>query len=197
VRLTQSLSPHTSLFTLGYMRTARMVAYLKQPMIEEIIELDKTQKTIIILDQITDPQNIGAILRSATAFSIDAMICLNNKSNIIESAIIAKVACGALENTPIVTVTNLSRTIDLLKKHNFWVIGLDGEKNNSDITNCNFTNNIAVIIGSEDKGLRRLTKEKCDIIARIDINNINSLNAAQAATIACYEMQRQRKNNTN
>ena len=122
---------------------------------------------------------------------------INNKSNIIESAIIAKVACGALENTPIVTVTNLSRTIDLLKKHNFWVIGLDGEKNNSDITNCNFSNNIAVIIGSEDKGLRRLTKEKCDIIARIDINNINSLNAAQAATIACYEMQRQRKNSTN
>ncbi|MDP5109796.1 MAG: 23S rRNA (guanosine(2251)-2'-O)-methyltransferase RlmB [Rickettsiaceae bacterium] len=154
----------------------------------ESIDLSSTQEKIAILDQISDPQNIGAIIRSAAAFGIKTIILLNDNSP-EENATIAKTACGCLELVKIIKVTNLKNTIEKLKKAGFWIAGLDASGNTNPDT-LKEISKIAFIIGSEGKGMRRLTAKCCDFLVQIPISkDVESLNASNAASIIFYLMR--------
>ncbi|BFD45587.1 MAG: 23S rRNA (guanosine(2251)-2'-O)-methyltransferase RlmB [Rickettsia endosymbiont of Sergentomyia squamirostris] len=151
----------------------------------EDIDITIPNCKIAILDQITDPQNIGAIIRSAASFDITTIILpLDNAPD--ENATIAKTASGALELVQMVKVTNLRWSIEYLKKHGFWIIGLDGNAKQSLSTKI-FSDRMAIVLGSEDKGIRRLVKEACDHLVKIPISSkVESLNVSNAAAIAFY-----------
>lgn len=143
---------------------------------------------LIVLDQITDPRNIGAIIRSAKAFGCDAIIITKHNAP-SENGSLARAAAGALEDIPFVTVKNLRRTIETLKSNSICCIGLDtsGEKRLEDFT---LEPRLAIIIGSENAGMRRLTKQSCDYIVKIPMKNkTESLNASVASAIALYVTQ--------
>lgn len=151
----------------------------------EDIDLSNPNCKIAILDQITDPQNIGAIIRSAASFNITAII-LPSDNTPDENAAIAKTASGTLELVQIVKLVNLSKSIEYLKKHNFWIIGLDGQGSEY-INSKMLLGKVAIVLGSEDKGIRRLVKENCDHLAKIPISDkVESLNVSNAAAIAFY-----------
>ena len=138
---------------------------------------------IVILDQITDPQNIGAIIRSAAAFGITKLILPANNST-DESASIAKAASGCLELVQVAKVANIKTAIETLKRQGFWIVGLDLEGKDNNLNSLSEFNKIAIIIGSEAKGMRRLTNESCDFLIKIPISNkVESLNASNAASI--------------
>ncbi|RYE06592.1 MAG: 23S rRNA (guanosine(2251)-2'-O)-methyltransferase RlmB [Rickettsiaceae bacterium] len=137
---------------------------------------------VAVLDQITDPQNIGSIIRSAVAFGIKAIIMPQDNSP-TENAIIAKIASGALELIKIFKVPNLKAAIEFFKKKNFWVFGFDSAQKNI-LNSKMLVGRIVLVLGSEDKGLRRLTKEACDYLVKIPMTpNVESLNVANAASI--------------
>lgn len=146
---------------------------------------------LIIADEITDPHNLGAIIRTANAAGADGVIIPKNRSAGI-GAIAAKTSAGAVSYTPVARVTNLAQTLDQLKERGLWVTGADmsGE---SDMFSANLTGPIALVVGSEGKGISRLVKEKCDFLVRIPMfGEINSLNASVAAAVLMYEIVRQR-----
>ena len=145
---------------------------------------------IIILDQVTDPQNVGAIIRSAYAFNMDG-VALSQSNSPTETSSMAKASSGAIEKIKIIQLSNMSREIKKLQAANFNVYGLafGGSKNISELHREN--GNIAIIVGSEGRGLRRLTKEKVDQLLEIPINKeCESLNVANAASIAMFELQK-------
>ena len=152
------------------------------------------KKTFIILDQINDSQNVGAIIRSAAAFSVTGIIMLD-KNSPNENTSLSKAAVGTLEIMPIFKVNNIVQTIKLLKNNNFWAIGLEAQalktlKEINENTKL-FSENLAIVMGSESKGLRKLVKDTCDITARINIkNSVESLNVSAALAISLYEMNR-------
>jgi len=137
---------------------------------------------VVILDQISDPQNIGAIIRSAAAFNIDKIILPKDNAP-DENASIAKAASGCLELVQIAKVTNIKHTIEALKNKGFWIVGLDsnGKSNLKEVVDID---KVAIIIGSEGKGMRKLTSESCDFLTKIPISDkVESLNASNAASI--------------
>lgn len=142
---------------------------------------------VLILDQVTDPQNIGAIIRSAAAFGALAVI-VQDKNSPEESGAMAKAAAGTLELIPMVRVTNLSRAIDTLKKAGFWAVGMDGYAKTT-IDEMDKNGKLAVIMGSEGAGMRRLVEESCDLTVRLPIaENVESLNVSTAAAVVLYEL---------
>jgi len=149
------------------------------------IDLTKNNCRIAILDQITDPQNIGSIIRSAASFEIDAII-LPNDNTPNENATIAKTSSGSLEFVKIIKVVNLNKTMEYLKKQGFWIIGFDSDSKEY-LTKEVLSNKVVMVLGSEDTGLRRLTKETCDYLVKIPISKqVESLNVSNAASIAFY-----------
>ena len=149
------------------------------------------ENLIIALDQVTDPQNVGAIIRSVKFFGGKTILITKDHSAEINGAL-AKSASGALEYIDIIKVTNLSMSLSNLKKKGFIIIGLD---ENSDVLLNNLNNyknsKIVLIFGSEGKGLRRLTKERCDLLISINNNNdgnFTTLNVSTAAAVALYEL---------
>lgn len=161
---------------------------LQQPSLSSLLGDKKDQKSqILLLDQITDPHNIGAILRSAAAFNIQAVITTKHHAP-QETGTLAKTACGALETIPVITVTNIRQTLDELKKHDYWCIGLDGYADQTiNQINLKQYSNIVLLLGAEGKGLRKLTRQECDILIKLPISNqVESLNVSNAAAIACY-----------
>ncbi|MGV2432520.1 MAG UNVERIFIED_CONTAM: 23S rRNA (guanosine(2251)-2'-O)-methyltransferase RlmB [Rickettsiaceae bacterium] len=131
----------------------------------EIIE--KPDAKLVILDQITDPQNLGAIMRSAAAFNIDAIIYPKD-GNVKENGIVAKAACGALDIVPLIEIVNVSTAILELKKHGFWAIGLDGEaKDTIGKIPKLLQGKVIIVMGSEGEGIRPLVKKNCDLLAKI------------------------------
>ncbi|MBN8828108.1 MAG: 23S rRNA (guanosine(2251)-2'-O)-methyltransferase RlmB [Sphingobacteriia bacterium] len=156
---------------------------------EFVEELNSEICTIVALDQVTDPHNIGAIIRSAVAFNVNAILITESNSN-YESPIVAKSASGALESIKIIEEINLSRSLNFLKDKGFWCIGLDGEAK-KDLTDLPKFEKKVILLGAEGKGLRRLSKENCDELAKISINsNIESLNVSNAAAITFYELNK-------
>lgn len=144
---------------------------------------------VLLLDQVSDPHNVGAILRSAAAFDIGAVIATDRNSP-QESGVMAKSASGALEIVPLVSVGNLVQAVELLKKSGYWIYGLDGEAKDS-ISGAKFDAKTALVLGAEGKGLRRLTSEHCDFLVKIPMSNkMESLNVSNAAAVALYEVFR-------
>ncbi len=167
-------------------------APLKNKTIEEIIEQTHHQKAtlLVILDQVTDPHNIGAILRSAGAFQAAAVI-VPEAGAPDETGVLAKSSSGVLELVPYVRVANLARAMDSLKKNGFWCIGFDGTASHS-VYETKLPSKCALVLGSEGFGLRRLTAQNCDDTVKLPMNpQVESLNVSNACAIALYEWNRQ------
>jgi 23S rRNA (guanosine2251-2'-O)-methyltransferase len=150
--------------------------------------LEKTDlgNMVVVLDQVTDPHNVGAVLRSASAFGASAVINTFRNSP-PEGGVLAKSASGAMEYVRYIRVSNLSDAISYLKTQKFWVIGLDADATHN-ITDATKYDKVALVLGAEGKGLRQKTKEYCDLIANIPIQRQQeSLNISNAAAIALYE----------
>lgn len=170
---------------------ALSVKPLEPVYLEDIIRLtqSKERSVLLILDQVTDPHNIGAILRSSAAFNADAVI-LPDANAPEETGTLAKSACGALESVPLVRVANLVRAIRELKDAGYWVLGLDGYADQF-ITDDKLPAKTVFVLGSEGEGMRRLTAEKCDYTIKLPIcDKMESLNVSNAAAIALYEFYR-------
>jgi len=150
---------------------------------------DLKNSKVLILDSIQDPRNLGACLRSALAFGVDAVI-LNRDGTAPINEYTFKASVGAIVGLDIYEVTNLSRSIEALKKIDYWVIGLDGYSDQI-ISSDNLPNKIAIVLGSEGSGIRKLVKRNCDHLFKIPIaREVESLNISVAAGIALYEFSK-------
>lgn len=162
---------------------------LSQPSLQEWLAVAHN-KSVLLLDQVSDPHNVGAILRSAAAFDAGAVI-VTDRNAPVESGVMAKAASGALEMIPLIAVGNLAQAIELLKKSGYWIYGLDGEAKQT-ISEIKFDKKTALVLGAEGRGLRRLTSERCDILVRLPISSrMESLNVSNAAAVALYELYKQ------
>lgn len=146
---------------------------------------------LLVLDGVTDPHNLGACLRSAEAAGVDAVIVPKDKSALM-TPIVRKVACGAAEIVPFITVTNLSRCLQNLQKQGIWVIGTAGEAEQN-LYQTDLKGPLALVLGSEGKGMRRLTRENCDSLLSIPLaGEVSSLNVSVSAGVCLFEAVRQR-----
>ena len=147
------------------------------------------RSALVVLDQATDPQNVGAVLRSAAAFGAGAVVVPSRHTPEVTGAL-AKAASGALERLPLVAVPNIARALVLIKDAGFWCVGLDAAAR-SPIGGAAFPDRVALVLGAEGTGLRRLTRGTCDELVRIPMAaEAGSLNLAAAAAIALYELKR-------
>ena len=163
----------------------------------EVLPLDEGQleiaaqtgRPILLLDQVTDPHNIGAILRSAAAFDAGGIVVTKHNAP-EETGTLAKSASGALEIVPIIRVANLVQAMEQLKADGYWVAGMDGKAAQT-IAEAKLSAKTALVMGAEGSGLRRLTEEKCDLLVKLPISEkMESLNVSNAAAIALYELNR-------
>ncbi|NCU74828.1 MAG: 23S rRNA (guanosine(2251)-2'-O)-methyltransferase RlmB, partial [Candidatus Fonsibacter ubiquis] len=140
-----------------------------------------SKNTLVVLDDITDQRNIGSIIRSCSAFNIDAVILLEKNYN-PKNKMMYKSASGAMELVNIIPVSNITNALEVLKKNNYWVYGLDGNAKEN-IEDQKWSNQNVFVFGSEGDGLRRLVKENCDHLIKIQINKeIESLNVSNAVS---------------
>ncbi len=167
------------------------VTALYEPNLHDIISGDHPPDLLIMLDQVTDPHNVGAILRSAAAFGAGAVI-MTERNAPTTTGVLAKSASGALEHVPQIHVVNLSRTLDELQQAGYWSVGL-AEEGTKDIGSLDLTGRTVIVLGAEGEGLRQLTKKKCDELARLPTGGaIGTLNVSNAAAVALYEVRRQK-----
>ena len=156
--------------------------------------LTKEKLLLLVLDEVQDPHNIGACLRTADAVGVDAVIVSKNRSPAL-SPVIRNVASGAAETVPYIMVSNLARTLEKIKENNVWVMGTSGDAQQTIYDSCsNLKSNqaIALVMGSEGKGMRRLTREACDELVSIPmLGSVESLNISVATAVCLYEIRRQ------
>ncbi|WP_094752562.1 23S rRNA (guanosine(2251)-2'-O)-methyltransferase RlmB [Psychromonas sp. CD1] len=146
---------------------------------------------LLILDGVTDPHNLGACLRSADAAGVHAVIIPKDNSASL-TPVARKVACGAAESVPLIQITNLARCMRSLQEKGIWIYGAAGEATNS-IYDCQFSGGVAIAMGAEGKGLRRLTREHCDELIKLPMaGSVTSLNVSVATGICLFEVVRQR-----
>ena len=160
--------------------------------LDDVLESLEVPPFLLILDGITDPHNLGACLRTADAMGVHAVIAPKDNSAGLNSTV-SKVACGAAETIPYITVTNLARTLRDLKDRNIWIYGTDmaGE---TDLYHCNIPDSIAWVMGAEGTGMRRLTKEHCDVLVSIPMfGTVESMNVSVSTGMVLSETQRQKQ----
>jgi 23S rRNA (guanosine2251-2'-O)-methyltransferase len=149
----------------------------------DVSEIENRSGLVLALDQITDPHNVGAILRTAAAFAADAVIVTERNAPDF-SGVLAKTASGGIEHAPLVEVVNLARALDRLGEDGYLRVGLDSEGPES-LEKTVLSRPLVLVLGAEGKGLRRLTREKCDVLARLDMPGaIKSLNVSNACAVA-------------
>jgi 23S rRNA (guanosine2251-2'-O)-methyltransferase len=156
-----------------------------------VVDAKEGPVLLLVLDGVTDPHNLGACMRSADAAGVDAVIVPRDKSADL-SPVSRKVACGAAEVVPFVRVTNLVRTLQALKERGVWLFGAAGEAENS-IYDNDLSVSLALVMGAEGSGLRRLTREQCDFLVRLPMaGSVSSLNVSVATGVCLFEARRQR-----
>ena len=166
---------------------AMEVAELPEVSLSEVNS--KEAGVLVVLDQVTDPHNVGAIIRTAKALGALGVIMTDRNAPPL-SGVLAKAASGALELLPLWKVTNLSRTLDDLKKEGFWTVGLD-ERATTTLSKTDLPPKLALVVGAEGEGLRRLTQEKCDFMTKLPTDpQFPTLNVSIAAALALYELVR-------
>lgn len=174
---------------------ALKVAPLPEPVLADVLkaaneDTENSDKPLIILDQVTDPQNVGAVLRSAAVFGARAVIVTRRNSPPITGAL-AKAASGAVEQMPLVQVPNVAQAIAVLQAEGWFAVGLEGTAEKS-LGEIDLKGRVVLVMGAEGTGLRRLTAERCDLLAKIPGDaGFASLNVSNAAAVALYEIRRQ------
>ena len=159
--------------------------------LESILENLKEPAFLLILDGVQDPHNLGAIIRSADAAGVHAVIAPKDKAVGITGTV-SKVACGAAETMPFIQVTNLARTLEMLKEKNIWIYGAAGEAETS-LYQTKLKGSVAIVLGAEGDGLRRLTRDLCDFLVKIPMHgSVSSLNVSVASGVFMFEVVRQR-----
>jgi 23S rRNA (guanosine2251-2'-O)-methyltransferase len=173
----------------GYGAVHQGIVLLADPLPElEIADLADA-RLIVVLDQVTDPHNVGAVIRSAAVFGASALV-LTERHGPADSGVLAKAASGGLEHVALVRVKNLARALDEIGELAFHRIGLDSEFADP-IGSVEPGGRLAIVLGAEGQGLRRLTREKCDRLVRLDVPGpIQSLNVSNAAAVALYALTR-------
>ncbi len=170
---------------------ARVDAAQKVQHLDDVLDTLTEPALLLVLDGVQDPHNLGACLRSADAFGVHAVIAPKDRAVGI-NATVEKVACGAAQTVPYITVTNLARTLRELKERDIWVVGMDGEAETA-LGEVKHAGAIALVLGAEGEGMRRLTRETCDQLARIPMQgSVESLNVSVSTGICLYEARRMR-----
>ncbi|WP_428772652.1 23S rRNA (guanosine(2251)-2'-O)-methyltransferase RlmB [Vibrio sp.] len=174
----------------GIMARVKPAKQLNEHDLEQILA-DQHAPLLLVLDGVTDPHNLGACLRNADAAGVAAVIVPKDKSAPM-TATVSKVACGAAETVPLVRVTNLARTMRALQEQGVWFVGTAGEASH-DIYQAKLTGPLAIVMGAEGDGMRRLTRETCDDLIKIPMaGSVSSLNVSVASGICLFEAVRQR-----
>jgi 23S rRNA (guanosine2251-2'-O)-methyltransferase len=151
-----------------------------------------TPPLLLLLDLLQDPQNVGSLLRTAEAVGVHGVVIPRRRAAGITPAVVSASA-GAVEHLLVTQVTNLARTMDQLKQHNLWIAGLETDPDALRYDHADLRGPLALVVGSEGSGLRRLTRAKCDLLLNLPMyGRIASLNAAVAGSIVLYEVERQR-----
>jgi 23S rRNA (guanosine2251-2'-O)-methyltransferase len=159
--------------------------------LEDVFDELAEPALLLVLDGVTDPHNLGACLRSADAFGVQALIVPKDRA-VGVNATVAKAASGAVDTVPVISVTNLARTMRDLKERGVWLVGTDATSGES-LFDADLTGPIAWVLGAEGSGLRRLTRELCDRVVGIPMTGaVSSLNVSVAAGVCLYESRRQR-----
>lgn len=160
--------------------------------LEELLARGESVPLLLVLDGVTDPHNLGACLRTADAAGVQAVIVPKDKSATL-NATVRKVACGAAEVVPLVAVTNLARTLEKLQQQGLWVVGTAGEAT-QEIYDLDLRGPTVLVMGAEGKGMRRLTREHCDYLAKLPMGgSVSSLNVSVATGVCLFEAVRQRR----
>ncbi len=157
---------------------------------DEVLDRDTT-RFVLLLDEITDPHNLGASLRVANAFGVDLVIVPEHGSAGLTSSAV-KASAGAASWVPVAQAKNLSRQIEDLKERGYWIYGADAA--GEPVETVDFADKTAIVMGSEEKGIRRLVREHCDVIVSIPMQGqVDSLNVSTAAAVLCWEVRRRMK----
>ncbi len=176
---------------LSSSQNTQVTATKSEAYLDELLEQEHEQYFFLLLDGVQDPHNLGACLRSADAAGVQAVIIPKDRA-VSLTPVVRKVACGADQYVPIIQVTNLARTMDLIKSYDIWIIGTAGEADKN-LYETDLTGNLAIVMGAEEKGLRRLTREKCDSLVNIPMSgHVESLNVSVSTGICLFEALRQR-----
>lgn len=175
----------------GIVLEVKNIPMYDESTLQKIIDTKVEPVLFLVLDGVQDPHNLGACLRSANAHGVQALIIPKHHAATV-TPVVRKVACGAAEATPVVQVTNLVRTLKALKEQGVWLVGMDAQQSVA-LPELDLKSDIAIIMGSEGSGIRRLTKETCDFLAHIPMYGaVESINVSAATAISLYEARRQR-----